>query len=174
MDEAENRAEAAKATATAAEEDLEETGHQTDSKMKIAVSIEKPEDSSELSEVFGRSKYFLIYDSVNNAEEILYNPFASELGGSGIQSARLLIEKNVEIVITKKIGLNPLRFLNSANIKVYQCTKGTASEAIQLFKEEKLSAIEIGNKNIHTGRKRKRCGRRFSDKKFPNNYSNNR
>ncbi|MBU1299460.1 MAG: hypothetical protein KKF20_07230 [Bacteroidetes bacterium] len=116
----------------------------------------------------------MIYDQEKSAEEILSNPFASELGGAGIKSARLLIENNVEIVITKQIRMNPLRFLNTANIKIYQCTKGAVAEAIQLFKENILSAIEISNGNMPSGRKIKRCSRIFSGKKFPNNYFNNK
>lgn len=127
-------------------------------RMKIAVAIAKPEKTSPLSEVFGQSNYFLLYNTSDSSEDILPNPFVKELGGAGIQSARFLIENDVEVVIVKKIGMNPFRFLTSAKIKVYQCKEETSFEAIRLFTEGKLLLIENINKDIAFGRKRKRYG----------------
>ena len=97
------------------EEVLEETKLSV-TEMLIAVSIKKPEKSSELSDAFGRSEFFSIYDSINDISEVIQNPYSSELGGAGIQSARFLIEKKIEVVITNFIGLNTLRFFNSLKV----------------------------------------------------------
>lgn len=137
--------------------------------MKVAVAITKPEKTSPLSDVFGRSNYFLIYNTSDNSEDVLTNPFAQELGGAGIHSARFLIENEVDVVIVKKIGINPFRFLASANIKVYQCNEATAVKAMQLFTEDKLILIENTNGDIAFGRKRKRYGGNFLGKKYINN-----
>jgi predicted Fe-Mo cluster-binding NifX family protein len=137
--------------------------------MRIAVTIVKPEKTSLLSEIFGRSDFFLIYNTSDNWEEFLPNPFAKELGGAGIQSARFLIENKIDSVIVKQIGKSPFRFLASANTKVYQCKEGTAAEAIRLFNEGKLILIENINGDIAFGRKRKRYGRKFFGKKYINN-----
>jgi len=137
--------------------------------MRIAITIVKAEKTSPLADVFGRSNYFLINNTSDNSENILPNPFAKELGGAGIQSARFLIENKVDVVIVKKIGMNSFRFLTSANIKVYKCKEGTSVEAIQLFSEGKLISIENINKDIAFGRKRKRYGGNFLDKKYIKN-----
>lgn len=114
--------------------------------MKIALAISNPKKTYCLSELFGRSNFFLIYDTGDHSEEVFSNPFANELGGAGIQSARFLIEKNVGIVVTKQIGKNPFRFLSSANIKVYRCNEETADEALRLLGEDKLIMFDfIGN-----------------------------
>jgi len=134
--------------------------------MKIAVAIEKPEKSSPISEVFGRCYYFLIYDQEKKSEEILRNPFSSELGGAGIECARSLIENDVDVVIVKKIGVNPFRLLTSANIKVYQCNEATASGSIRRFTENKLVLIEKITEDLLPGIKRKRCGKNLSNKRF--------
>jgi len=128
---------------------------------KIAVTIEKPEKTSSISVVFGRCSYFLIYDREKNKEEILPNPFASELGRAGIQSARFLIEHDVDAVIIRQIGMNPFRFLTSANIKVYQCKVETATEAIRLFTEGKLISMKNIKEGLSFGKKRKRYGRKI-------------
>jgi len=137
--------------------------------MKIAVTIEKPEKASQLSEVFGRSNFFLIINNNDYSEEIITNPYVKELGGAGIQSARILIENNVDVVITKHIGINPFRFLSSADIKVYLCKEGTAEDTIRLFNEGKLITADIMDEDFFPVRKRKRHGRRFSGNILFNN-----
>ena len=124
--------------------------------MLIAVSINKPDLLAELSDTFGRSKYFIIYNSNDNKSEILINPFSMEMGGAGIQSARFLFEKNIDVLITTDIGAHPLSFLNSLNIKVYRCVKESAEEAIKLFKEKKLVEIKTSESEFFTKRNRKR------------------
>ena len=131
--------------------------------MLIAVSVNKPELLAELSDVFGRSKYFVIHNSTDNVSEFLFHPFSTELGGSGIQPPRLLFEKNIEALITENIGLHPLSFFNSLNIKVYRCLKGSAEEAIKLFKGKKLEEIETSENEVSTKRNRKRFRRNSSN-----------
>jgi predicted Fe-Mo cluster-binding NifX family protein len=124
--------------------------------MKIAVAISNPEKIYLLSELFGRSSFFLIYDTDDKSENVFTNPFANELGGAGIQAARFLIEKNVGIVITKLIGKNPFRFLTSANIKVYRCNEETANEAFRLFNEDKLILFDFTGNETRPRRRGKR------------------
>jgi predicted Fe-Mo cluster-binding NifX family protein len=131
--------------------------------MLIAVSINKPDLLAELSDTFGRSKYFVIHNSTDNVSEFLPNPFSMELGGAGVQSARFLIEKNIEVLITVNIGLHPLSFFYSLNIKVYHCLKGSAAEAIKLFKEKKLEEIKVNDIELYTKKNRKRFRRNSSN-----------
>lgn len=141
--------------------------------MKIAVAIVIPERISPLSDVFGRSNYFLIYNTSDNSANILPNPFAKELGGAGIQSARFLIENEADVVIVKKIGINPFRFFKSANIKVYQCKEGNAIEAIRLFTDGKLLPIENITEDFSFGRKRNRYGKKSMGEKYNNKKKGN-
>jgi predicted Fe-Mo cluster-binding NifX family protein len=131
--------------------------------MLIAVSINKPELISDLSDSFGRSKYFMIYNLANNESEFLLNPYSKEFGGAGIQSAQYLIEKKIEALITPHIGIHPLSFFNSLNIKVYYFEQGSAVEAIELFKEKKLDEISISESDYYQKRVRKRFRSTFSN-----------
>ncbi len=87
--------------------------------MKVAVSISEPVITSPVSEIFGRSEYFLIYNDANEAETILHNPFEKTFGGAGIQTAQFLIENDVKYVVVKKIGTNAYRVFESAEIIVF-------------------------------------------------------
>lgn len=130
--------------------------------MKVAVTVDKPERTSALSEIFGRCNYFLLYEENDNSYSFLPNPYAKELGGIGIQSATFLIENNVDVVITKQIGKNPFRFLSSADIKIYLCVDGNAQHALDRFLAHELFLLENENSNWNHGKMRKRRGKNFS------------
>lgn len=123
---------------------------------RIAVSVEKPEKFSPISEIFGRSHFFLVYNSTNNLEIFLRNPFALELDNGGIKTTKIMIENNIDVVIVKQIGVTSLRFLNSSSIKVYKCSCKNANEAFQNFKEGKLILINSTNRDFQPGRNRKK------------------
>ncbi|PJA96084.1 MAG: hypothetical protein CO129_08365, partial [Ignavibacteriales bacterium CG_4_9_14_3_um_filter_34_10] len=103
------------------------------------------------------------HNSTDNESEFLLNPYSTELGGAGIQSARFLFEKNIDAVITTNIGIHPLSLFNSLNIKVYFCSNKSAEEALKLFKKNKLKEIETNENELYTKRNRKRFRRNFSN-----------
>ncbi|HSL88409.1 MAG TPA: NifB/NifX family molybdenum-iron cluster-binding protein [Ignavibacteriaceae bacterium] len=137
--------------------------------MLIAVSVKKPDLSAELADAFGRSEYFLLLDSTKNASEFVQNPYSSELGRAGIQSARFLIERKVETVITTFIGFNTLRFFNSLNIKIYKCEDCNAQDSLKLFAQGSLEEINENMIEIYPQRRRKRFGREFINNNVQNN-----
>lgn len=111
--------------------------------MKIAVSICKSKGHLNTSEFFRKCSHFFVFDSESGKEQILINPFLSELDLDGIQAAGFLINYGIDVLITKGIKSNPLRFLNSANIKTYLYKGRTAKEALKLFNQNKLSELKL-------------------------------
>jgi len=89
--------------------------------MKIAVSSTGKNLTDSVSDVFGRSPYFIIAE-IENGEikktEIMENKNADQAGGAGISAAQLMAEKNVNAVITGNVGpraldvLRQIRLLN--------------------------------------------------------------
>lgn len=124
--------------------------------MKLALSISKHNHSAPLLENFAKCNYYLILDTFKNQQIIIPNPYFNELGGAGIQSARFLIEQNVDVLITRKIGLNPLRFLTSVNIKVFQSREIKIEEIIQLYSDGKLFELKINKNNLVIEKHKKR------------------
>jgi hypothetical protein len=74
--------------------------------MKIAVSASSPALESPVDPRFGRCLYFLIVDPETMEFEAVENPYVSASGGAGIQAAQLVIQKNVEAVLTGSCGPN--------------------------------------------------------------------
>ncbi len=126
--------------------------------MLTAVTIDNAALNSLISVSFGRCSYFILFDETTNSTEIIRNPFAHSLGvGAGIQLAQLLIEKNVDAVISTQMGIGPFRLLSSANVKVYRCEGCTALQSVELLKDNEL--LEMNIPSLSKGRKnRKRYG----------------
>lgn len=111
--------------------------------MLIAIPSEGIEPISLVAEKFGRTPFIIFYDVERDSFESLRNPYANIFGGAGIQIAQLIIERNVEAVISFDIGISSLRILKSANIEVYSCKKIKVQEAVNEFKNGKLQKVEF-------------------------------
>jgi len=112
--------------------------------MLVAATTDSPVLNSLISQNFGRCAYFILFDEDKNSTEIIQNPFANMMGvGAGVQLARLLIDKNVDSVITNRMGAGPFRLLLSANVNVYQCDGLKAIKAVELLTKNELSALNM-------------------------------
>jgi len=111
--------------------------------MKIAVSSKEKNLSGEVSDVFGRSPYFVIAE-IENGEikktEIIENKSAGQMGGAGISAAQLMAEKNVNAVITSNVGPRAFEVLKQFNIEIYYGS-GKIEEVLQKFIDGKLEKI---------------------------------
>lgn len=129
--------------------------------MIIALAVEENNFDSELSEVFGRSKYLLIYNSEKQSNKIIPNPFAAAFDGAGIQTSQLLIENNCDVLIVGNIGNQALIFLESVGIKVFRSKKEKAQSVIKLYNQAKLEEVKSHNEVERGRRKRYRNRGKF-------------
>lgn len=121
--------------------------------MLVAITSEGLDSSSLVAEKFGRTPFIIFYDTEKNTFESFRNPYVNLFGGAGIQTSQLVIEKNAGAVITIDIGLNPLRLLKSADVKVYSCSRKKVMAVVKEFMEEILPEVELES-NMNFGRKR--------------------
>jgi predicted Fe-Mo cluster-binding NifX family protein len=117
--------------------------------MKIAVAVENPDPDSMISEGFGRSRYLLIHDTINESDTIITNPFFASVGGAGIETSQILIENNCDALITSSIGKHALMLLKSAGVQVFLSTETTANNALNLFREGNLNSVELNTPRHH-------------------------
>lgn len=129
--------------------------------MIVAVSAERNDPDSPVSRYFGRSRWFVLYDTVRESRDVVENPYADSLGDAGIQSARMLIENDVDALITDGVGRNAFKVLSAAGILLYTSTCRSAREAIGLLLEGKLSQVSAPEE-VADKRRRRRFGRRKS------------
>jgi len=113
-------------------------------------SIEKSLDSK-IDTRFGRSKYFIIYDTNSKKFTVLDNEVnLSVAQGAGIQTAQNLVNQNIEVLLTNNCGPKAFKVLSISNVKIYITgTNSTVSEAINEFNSNKLNLMKDPNVEAH-------------------------
>ena len=101
--------------------------------MKVFIPVVSKDKSSKLSEVFGRSEFFAIYDTETKNTEYIDNGSAQGARGVGVSVGQLAINSGVSKVVTRKLGPNAVNALESGNIEVViqENTDKTLEEIIQ-------------------------------------------
>jgi predicted Fe-Mo cluster-binding NifX family protein len=108
--------------------------------MKVVISSDGKDLSSNVSEVFGRCPYFIIAEIKDKKIvkfEAISNTVANQRGGAGISAARLVVEKGAKAVITHNLGPRAYEVLKQFNIAIYN-SEGNVREVLQKFIDGKL------------------------------------
>jgi len=118
--------------------------------MKIALTAQGKELSSEIDIRFGRAKFLLVVDTETNDFEVHDNELnLNAVQGAGIQTGQNIANLGVEAVITGNVGPNAFKTLNAANVKIFLIEKQTVGEAVDLFKAGKLKEVDNANVEGH-------------------------
>jgi predicted Fe-Mo cluster-binding NifX family protein len=118
--------------------------------MKIAVTAQGNELSSEIDLRFGRAKWLIVIDTETGdyeAHDNIVNLNAAQ--GAGIQTGQNIANLGVEAVITGNVGPNAFKTLNAAEVKIFLAQKQTVREALELFKEGELEKVNQANVEGH-------------------------
>lgn len=102
--------------------------------MKIAITSQGDNLDAPFDLRFGRSAYFIIYDTEKEQYESLQNPAAMAPSGAGIQASQLMASKNVEVVISGDFGPKASQALMDAGIRMVKMNASTVREALERFK----------------------------------------
>ncbi|MBW2011165.1 MAG: NifB/NifX family molybdenum-iron cluster-binding protein [Deltaproteobacteria bacterium] len=119
--------------------------------MKLAVSSTGPGLDDAVESRFGRCAYFLIIDPDTMEFEALPNPNITQGGGAGIQSAQLMAEKNVTVVLTGNCGPNAFQTFGAAGIQVITGISGQVRQAVEQYKSGALAKSSEPNVQSHFG-----------------------
>ena len=115
--------------------------------MKIAMPVDDKTMESSVCISFGRTPYFLIYDTETKESVFLDNSAAASQGGAGIKAAQTIVDKQVGALLTPRCGENAAEVFNAANVKIYKTMNDSIKDNIAAFEEEKLSLLD----EIHPG-----------------------
>lgn len=98
--------------------------------MKIAISSDQKNTQSEISSLGGRAPYYLIFNEKGELLETLPNPFTEDHGGVGVSTAKMLAEKEVNVVISGTFGRKMADALETEGIK-YDEKEGSVEDALK-------------------------------------------
>jgi predicted Fe-Mo cluster-binding NifX family protein len=119
--------------------------------MKICITSQGKELNSQVDMRFGRAQYFVILEPDTMAFESIENPNVGGYGGVGIQTAQLMAEKEVKVVLTGNIGPNAFRVLESAGITAFTGISGTVNQVIERYKSGEFTKTQSPTVPGHFG-----------------------
>jgi len=97
--------------------------------MKIAIATLNENLNSEISPQAGRAPYYLILED-GELKETIKNPFAVGGGGAGFGVAKMLADKNVELVIAGQFGGNMKGALEERGVR-YEEKSGMVEDCLK-------------------------------------------
>jgi predicted Fe-Mo cluster-binding NifX family protein len=119
--------------------------------MKVCVTAAAGDLNAQVDPRFGRCQYFVFVDSDTMAFEAMANEATAAPGGAGIQAAQTVVNKGVAVLISGNIGPNAFQVLSTAGVKIATGAYGTVKEAIELYKNGKLSEAGASTVSAHAG-----------------------
>jgi predicted Fe-Mo cluster-binding NifX family protein len=120
-------------------------------KMKICVTATAGDLNAQVDPRFGRCQYFVFVDSDTMAFEAMANEAFAASGGAGIQAAQIVVNKGVDVLISGNIGPNAFQVLSTAGVKIATGAYGTVKEAVEMYKNGRLSETGVSTVTAHTG-----------------------
>ncbi len=115
--------------------------------MKLAIPTENKTLETKVHPSFGRAPYFLIYDVDTKESKFIENTAATSTGGAGIKAAQIIVDSNVDTLLTAQLGGNAAAVLKPADVKIYKSVTGSLQDNIDAFVDGKLSLLD----NVHAG-----------------------
>ncbi len=115
--------------------------------MKLAIPVDEKKLETNVCISFGRTPYFLIYDTETKESLFLDNTAADSPGGAGIKAAQLLVDRKVDALLTPRCGENAAEVFKAAQIRMYKTAGSSIAENIRAFLSGNLPVLQ----EIHAG-----------------------
>jgi predicted Fe-Mo cluster-binding NifX family protein len=119
--------------------------------MYIAITAKQPSLESDVDPRFGRCPFLLIIDTETGNFEPIENPNLHASSGAGIQTARMLVEKDVSVLMTGNCGPNAYQTLSAVGINVVTGISGSIQHALEQFRNQQVSYASAPNVASHAG-----------------------
>lgn len=103
--------------------------------MKLCITSTGRDMAAKVDTRFGRAPYFIIIDTDTNGLEVVVNSAVEQSQGAGIGAATLILDKNIDALLTGRLGPNALKVFQESGIKLCEgvSSEDTVQEALAKF-----------------------------------------
>ena len=119
--------------------------------MKIAMPVDEKIVNPKINNTFGRTPYFVIYDTNNEEYSFIDNSGNASQGGAGIKAAQAIVDAKVTAVIVPQCGENAAKVLRDANITIYKMINDNIKENIIALNQDELEILDKTHGGYHGG-----------------------
>ena len=112
--------------------------------MKIAISAAGNNLGARVDGRFGRCSWFLFVDVESMQYEAEENRNADAVSGAGTACAQLVLEKEIDAVISGKVGPNAYEALKQGGVKIFITPQDmSVKDAIDKYRKNELNQMEM-------------------------------
>jgi predicted Fe-Mo cluster-binding NifX family protein len=118
--------------------------------MRIAITATGKDVDSQVDPRFGRAQFILILDESGTIVEALDNSQnLNAMRGAGIQTAKILADRKVNVLMTGYCGPNAFTTLKAAGIRVGIEQSGTVKDTLGRFNRNEVKFADQPNVEAH-------------------------
>lgn len=117
--------------------------------MTILLPVNEKNTEEGICPSFGRSPYFMVWDTETQEASFQDNPGASSAGGAGIVAAQKVADLAPQMVLTPRIGKNSADVIEAANITIYKTVSEDIKATIKMLDEGKLEVLIDAHPGFH-------------------------
>lgn len=99
--------------------------------MRVLIAVDSKSKTDKISAVFGRSKYFALYDVESKKLDFVDNPGSTEARGAGMTAGQFAIDNNISKVVVTQMGPNAENVLKQGGIEIVIEADKTLEEILQ-------------------------------------------
>jgi len=112
--------------------------------MKLAISSSGNSLNANVDRRFGRCPWFLFVDTETLRCEVVENKSADVSSGAGTVCAQLVLEREVDAVVSGQVGPNAYEVLRQGEIKIFIVPQNMSiREALNRYKDNELKQMEM-------------------------------
>jgi predicted Fe-Mo cluster-binding NifX family protein len=96
--------------------------------MKVAIPVDEKKADTTICQSFGRTPFYMLYDSETKDVSFIDNLAAASQGGAGIKAAQAIADSGAKAVVTYRCGENAAEVLLAADVKLYKARGESAMD----------------------------------------------
>ncbi len=115
--------------------------------MIVTIPVDGRTMSACINKSFGRTPYFLVYNTETKEKNFIENSAATSQGGAGIKASQFIVDQKTNAVIVPMLGKNAADVLKSAGLELYMASGCSIQGNINALLDGELEYLA----KIHAG-----------------------